>query len=78
MTEKPSREEALAAVKTLISWAGDDPTREGLVETPDRVIRAYREFFAGVEEVHEQVVAKNGEEGEGFDDAVLVRNISVE
>ena len=38
MTDKPSREEALAAVKTLISWAGDDPTREGLVETPDRVL----------------------------------------
>ena len=59
MTDKPSREEALAAVKTLISWAGDDPTREGLVETPDRVIRAYREFFAGYEEDPEQVLAKS-------------------
>ena len=78
MTEKPSREEALAAVKTLISWAGDDPTREGLVETPDRVIRAYREFFAGYEEDPEQVLAKTFEEVEGYDDAVIVRNIRVE
>jgi GTP cyclohydrolase I len=78
MTDKPSREEALAAVKTLISWAGDDPTREGLVETPDRVIRAYREFFAGYEEDPEQVLAKTFEEVEGYDDAVIVRNIRVE
>ena len=78
MTDKPSREEALAAVKTLISWSGDDPTREGLVETPDRVIRAYREFFAGYEEDPEQVLAKTFEEVEGYDDAVIVRNIRVE
>ena len=78
MTDKPSREDALAAVKTLISWAGDDPTREGLVETPDRVIRAYREFFAGYEEDPEQVLAKTFEEVEGYDDAVIVRNIRVE
>ena len=78
MTDKPSREEALAAVKTLISWAGDDPTREGLVETPDRVIRAYKEFFAGYEEDPEQVLAKTFEEVEGYDDAVIVRNIRVE
>ena len=78
MTDKPSREEALAAVKTLISWAGDDPTEEGLVETPDRVIRAYREFFAGYEEDPEQVLTKTFEEVEGYDDAVIVRNIRVE
>ena len=78
MTDKPSREEALAAVKTLISWAGDDPTREGLVETPDRVIRAYREFFAGYEEDPEQVLAKTFEEVEGYDEVVIVRNIRVE
>jgi GTP cyclohydrolase I len=45
--ERPTEEEARAAVETLIRWAGDDPTREGLRGTPDRVIRAYREFFAG-------------------------------
>ena len=78
MTTKPSRDEALKAVKTLIEWAGDDPTREGLIETPDRVIRAYKEFFAGYEEDPEQVLTKTFEEVEGYDDAVIVRNIRVE
>ncbi|MDA8982497.1 GTP cyclohydrolase I FolE [Gammaproteobacteria bacterium] len=78
MTTKPSRDEALDAVKTLIKWAGDDPTREGLIETPDRVIRAYKEFFAGYEEDPEQVLEKTFEEVEGYDDAVIVRNIRVE
>ena len=78
MTIKPSRDEALDAVKTLIKWAGDDPTREGLIETPDRVIRAYKEFFAGYEEDPEQVLEKTFEEVEGYDDAVIVRNIRVE
>ncbi len=48
--EKPSREEAEAAVRTLISWAGDNPDREGLIDTPKRVVKAYTEFFAGYEE----------------------------
>jgi len=78
MSDKPSREEALKAVETLISWAGDDPSREGLVETPDRVIRAYKEFFAGYDENPEQVLTKTFEEVEGYDDAVIVRNIRVE
>ena len=78
MSDKPSREEALKAVETLISWAGDDPSREGLVETPDRVIRAYKEFFAGYDEDPEQVFTKTFEEVEGYDDAVIVRNIRVE
>jgi GTP cyclohydrolase I len=78
MTTKPSRDEALDAVQTLIKWAGDDPTREGLIETPDRVIRAYKEFFAGYEEDPEQVLEKTFEEVEGYDDAVIVRNIRVE
>ena len=78
MTTKPSRDEALKAVKTLIEWAGDDPSRDGLIETPDRVIRAYKEFFAGYEEDPEQVLEKTFEEVEGYDDAVIVRNIRVE
>ena len=78
MTTKPSRDEALKAVKTLIEWAGDAPSREGLIETPDRVIRAYKEFFAGYEEDPEQVLEKTFEEVEGYDDAVIVRNIRVE
>ncbi|MEC7266698.1 MAG: GTP cyclohydrolase I, partial [Pseudomonadota bacterium] len=52
---KPSREEAEAAVRTLISWAGDNPDREGLVDTPKRVVNAYTEFFAGYEEDPEEV-----------------------
>tara|TARA_B100000497_G_scaffold894_1_gene1014 strand:+ start:225 stop:809 length:585 start_codon:yes stop_codon:yes gene_type:complete len=78
MSNKPTKEEALKAVETLISWAGDDPTREGLIETPDRVIRAYKEFFAGYDEDPEQVLTKTFEEVEGYDDAVIVRNIRVE
>jgi GTP cyclohydrolase I len=78
MTQKPSKEEALKAVRTLISWAGDDPDREGLLETPDRVIRSYGEFFSGYGEDPEAVLGKTFEEVEGYDDAVIVRNIRVE
>ncbi len=78
MSNKPTKEEALKAVETLISWAGDDPTREGLIETPHRVIRAYKEFFAGYDEDPEKVLTKTFEEVEGYDDAVIVRNIRVE
>ena len=48
--DKPSREEAEAAVRTLIAWAGDDPTREGLLDTPRRVTKAYGEFFSGYDD----------------------------
>ena len=78
MAQKPSREEALNAVRTLISWAGDNPDREGLLETPDRVIRSYGSFFRGYEEDPEAVLGKTFEEVEGYDDAVIVRNIRVE
>ena len=56
---KPSREEALKAVKTLIEWAGDDPTREGLIETPKRVVAAYEEFFEGYNQDPEEILEKN-------------------
>ncbi len=78
MPNKPSKEEALNAVRTLISWAGDDPDREGLIETPDRVVRSYKEFFAGYEEDPEIVLGKTFEEVEGYDEVVIVRNIRVE
>ena len=55
---RPSPEEAMEAVKTLLAFAGDDPTREGLVETPKRVIKAYGEFFAGYDEDPEEVLSK--------------------
>jgi GTP cyclohydrolase I len=78
MPDKPSKEEALNAVRTLISWAGDDPDREGLIETPDRVVRSYNEFFSGYGEDPEKVLGKTFEEGEGYDEVVIVRNIRVE
>ena len=78
MPNKPSKEEALSAVRTLISWAGDDPDREGLIETPDRVVRSYNEFFAGYKEDPEKVLGKTFEEVEGYDEVVIVRNIRVE
>ncbi|MDA0775058.1 MAG: GTP cyclohydrolase I FolE [Proteobacteria bacterium] len=78
MPNKPSKEEALNAVRTLISWAGDDPDREGLIETPDRVVRSYKEFFSGYKEDPEKVLGKTFEEVEGYDEVVIVRNIRVE
>ena len=72
---RPSREEAEAAVRTLIAWAGDDPTREGLLETPHRVTKAYREFFAGYGEDAREVLHKTFKEVGGYDDVVLVRDI---
>ena len=75
---KPSREEAEEAVRTLICWTGDDPDREGLIETPKRVVKAYDEFFEGYEIDPEEVLKKTFEEVQGYDDAVIVRNIRVE
>ena len=75
---KPSREEAEEAVRTLISWTGDDPDREGLIETPKRVVKAYEEFFEGYDMDPEEVLQKTFEEVQGYDDAVIVRNIRVE
>ena len=70
--------EALEAVRTLILWAGDDPEREGLIDTPKRVVKAYKEFFSGYEENPEEILSRTFEEVEGYDDAVIVRNIRVE
>ena len=75
---KPSREEAEEAVRTLICWTGDDPDREGLIETPKRVVKAYEEFFEGYDMDPEEVLKKTFEEVQGYDDAVIVRNIRVE
>ena len=74
----PTMEEAKEAVRTLIAWAGDDPEREGLIETPDRVARAYQEFFAGYGEDPEEILSKTFEEVEGYDEMVIVRNIRLE
>jgi GTP cyclohydrolase I len=76
--KKPTREEAEAAVRTMLSWTGDNPDREGLVETPKRVVRAYEQFFAGYEMDPKEVLSKVFEEVEGYDEMVIVKDIRVE
>ncbi len=75
---KPTREQAEKAVKTLIEWAGDDPTREGLVETPKRVAKAYEQFFEGYDQDPEEILRKTFEEVEGYDEMVIVKDIRLE
>lgn len=75
---KPSREEAEEAVRTLLRWAGDDPGREGLVGTPDRVLRAYEEYFSGYEEDPVALLQRTFEEVENYDEMVLLRDIRFE
>src|SRR5207248_10035570 len=76
--ERPSREEAEAAVRTLIRWAGDNPDREGLVGTPDRVVRAYEEFFSGYDDDPREMLRRTFEEVEGHDEVVVLRDIRLE
>ena len=76
--DRPSREEAENAVRTLIRWAGDNPEREGLMDTPARVVRSYEEFFAGYRENAADMLARTFEEVEGYSDLVLLRNIRIE
>jgi GTP cyclohydrolase I len=75
---RPSREEAERAVRTLIAWSGDDPEREGLLETPTRVVKAYEEFFKGYSQDPEEILAKTFEEIEGYDEMVTLRGIRLE
>src|SRR5258708_6207489 len=75
---RPSREEAEAAVRTLIRWAGDDPEREGLAGTPDRVVRSYEEFFAGYDQDPRDMLQRTFEEVEGYDEVVVLRDIRIE
>ena len=76
--KKPTREEAEAVVRTMLAWTGDYPDREGLVETPKRVVRAYEQFFAGYEMDPKEVLSKVFEEVEGYDEMVIVKDIRVE
>jgi GTP cyclohydrolase IA len=76
--ERPTREEAEHAVRTLIAWAGEDPMRDGLRDTPRRVLEAYGEFFAGYLGSPFEVLERTFEGFEGYDDFVLVRDIRVE
>jgi GTP cyclohydrolase I len=71
-----SREEAERAVETLIKWAGDDPSREGLRETPKRVVNAFNEFFSGYNESPESYLSKTFEDVQGYEDIVMLKDIS--
>ena len=73
--ERPAREEAEQAVRTLIRWAGDDPGREGLTGTPDRVVRAYEEFFTGYDDDPVSYLSRTFEETNGYDEMVVLRDI---
>lgn len=74
----PSREEAEDAVRTLLRWAGDDPAREGLIDTPARVVRSYEEFFSGYAVDPEDLLKRTFEETDGYDEMVLLRDIRFE
>lgn len=75
---KPSREEAEAAVRTLLLWAGDDPDREGLVDTPRRVVKSYEDFFRGYNDNPEQLLERTFEEIEDYDEMITLRDIRIE
>ncbi|MCT8997175.1 GTP cyclohydrolase I FolE [Chelativorans intermedius] len=74
-TDRPSREEAEAAVRTLLRWTGDDPEREGLRETPQRVVKAFEEMFGGYDLCPAEELGRTFEEVAGYDDLVLVKDI---
>ena len=75
---KPSQDEAIEAVKTLIRWAGDNPQREGLSETPKRVIKSYKDFFSGYELDAREILSKQFKEVDGYDEMIILKNIRLE
>jgi GTP cyclohydrolase I len=77
-TSRPSRDEAEDAVRVLLRWAGDDPNREGLLGTPERVVRAYEEFFVGYKEDPAAILQRTFEETDGYDEMVVLRDIRFE
>lgn len=77
-TARPSVEEAKEAVRTLIRWAGDDPNREGLLDTPKRVVESYEEFYAGYAEDPDAVLAKTFGDVADYDEIVLLKNMEFE
>ncbi|AOF89879.1 MULTISPECIES: GTP cyclohydrolase I FolE [Rhizobiaceae] len=74
-SDRPSQKEAEDAVRVLLRWAGDDPEREGLLDTPSRVAKSYRELFSGYDLAAEDVLGRTFEEVAGYDDMVLVKDI---
>lgn len=78
LAERPSREQAMEAVRTLIAWTGDNPDREGLLDTPRRVVDAYGEWFDGYEADPEKELSRVFDDVQGYDDVVMLRDIEVE
>ena len=74
---RPSREEARDAVRTLIKWAGDDPDREGLVDTPDRVVRSYEEYYSGYGQDPVEILKRTFEETNGYDEMVVLKDVEI-
>ena len=77
LRERPSREEARAAVRTLIKWAGDDPDREGLLDTPDRVVRSYEEYYSGYGQDPVEILKRTFEETNGYDEMVVLKDVEI-
>ena len=75
---KPTKEEAIEAVRTLIRWAGDDPLREGLIDTPKRVVNSYAEFFCGYNQDPKSVLSTTFSETQNYDEMVVLRNMRLE
>ena len=73
--KKPSRQEAEAAVRTLLEWAGDDPSRDGLIDTPARVVKAYEEYFSGYDDEPEKILGRSFDETAGYDEIVVLKDI---
>ncbi len=77
-TKKVSDKEAEEAFKTILAWMGEDPGREGLIETPKRVVKAYKEYFSGYKEDPNKILEKTFGDVDGYDDMVIQKNISVQ
>ena len=75
---KISEAEAMDAVKTLIRWAGDDPQREGLQETPKRVVKSYKDFFSGYQQEPREILSKKFKEVDGYDEIIVLKDIRLE
>src|SRR6185312_11555814 len=75
---RPTREEAEAAVRVLLHWAGDDPDREGLLKTPARFVRAWEEYFAGYKTDPNDILGRTFKETDGYDEMVVLRDIRFE
>ena len=78
LSKKVSDKEAEEAFKTILAWMGEDPNREGLLETPKRVVKAFKEYFKGYKEDPNQILDKTFGDVEGYDDMVVQKNISVQ